>query len=293
MKRTFFLIFILFTFQLFSQDYIPLLKEGFFWDIKRYGWHSRNPCGANSISRYLISNDTIINDKTYKKIIHYPIIGTFTEPYNCLETPYILDIANYSFLNYYLREDISEKKVYRLFINEDNQKTESVLYDFSLKVGDKFASGMFFNEDYATVSGIEQDSEGRNIFYFVGNGSYSYTEGVGGENGFLFYNINYDFKDEWRKLTCRGDDFYNNSCNITLNNYVYDLNNLKIFPNPVNDILNIKNVENITVKIFSIRGKLLKKSVSKTNLVINVSSFPSGIYILEISNSTGTKRNKL
>jgi len=73
--------------------------------------------------------------------------------------------------------------------------------------------------------------------------------------------------------------------NIT-DNYTIKNNNIVIYPNPTNSILNIKcssNIDNAIVEIYSIDGKLVsKKLLENINSQISVNSLPKGIYSIRI-----------
>lgn len=297
-KILFCVIFIFFTSSLISQDYEPILKQHAFWDVLKSNRSNSNPCGYNRIDRYQIGKDTIIENKTYKKIKQYPAIGTFSEPYQCLQIPFIIDTTIFNFSSHYFREDIAEKKVYRLKI-EDNNKIENIYYDFSLKVGDTLKYPIFAFSQFAVVLAIDKDAEGRNKFTFDSSGDggtgYFYTEDIGGKFGF-YHDGNYDFMPTYPSLICRGNDMVNNNCNITLNSPEFldtRLQQLKIYPNPVKDILTIQNTEKSTVKIYSITGSLLKTITTKTAVDIDISSFKNGIYIIEVSGVRRSKRSKI
>jgi len=74
--------------------------------------------------------------------------------------------------------------------------------------------------------------------------------------------------------------------------------NVNIFPNPVQDILNIK-ISNFKqgaqLKLFDIAGRLLmEKSISSEQTQINVSGFAKGVYIVEIqSEESSIARQKV
>ena len=78
--------------------------------------------------------------------------------------------------------------------------------------------------------------------------------------------------------------------NETLNNYV-----INMYPNPTSGILNIHSNEAIyaDIEIKDIRGGIIK-SISKTllhnNYYIDLSSFSSGIYFLEVLFSSSKKQ---
>ncbi len=84
-------------------------------------------------------------------------------------------------------------------------------------------------------------------------------------------------------------------CN-SLANDTFTSEELSIFPNPVNEQLNIqlKSLDAASFKIFGLNGQLIQ-TVSKTNTTnsqIDVSSLKTGLYLLEITskNKTGYYR---
>ncbi|MCF6308582.1 MAG: T9SS type A sorting domain-containing protein, partial [Flavobacteriaceae bacterium] len=68
---------------------------------------------------------------------------------------------------------------------------------------------------------------------------------------------------------------------------------LKIYPNPTNDFINIEianNNSNIAIKLYSILGKLLYQSNTNTQLFkIDMSDLSRGIYILELTDAQSNK----
>tara|TARA_R110002126_G_scaffold124451_4_gene266519 strand:- start:24654 stop:25550 length:897 start_codon:yes stop_codon:yes gene_type:complete len=286
-------LFLFFTASLISQDYEPILKEGSFWDVVIQNHAGRYVCDYGKAFRYEIDKDTIFNGKSYKKIVRYRMVGTddiYNEDITCIVPPYKVDLVgttqDLKNTNTYLRESITEKKVYILKKMDNNNFVESILYDFTLKVGDVLKN----HKGWFDMKVIEIDYvDGRKRYKFY-NG-YEYIEGIGSNQGITtFYYPDYGWS---YKLICSGNDNDSNNCSETLNLDNINLSDIKIFPNPVNDILKIENTKDITVKIFSIAGSLLKTNSSKTDIEMNISSFKTGIYILEISNSIGVKRSKI
>ncbi|MFA9214556.1 MAG: T9SS type A sorting domain-containing protein [Candidatus Methylacidiphilales bacterium] len=71
-----------------------------------------------------------------------------------------------------------------------------------------------------------------------------------------------------------------------------NVNKINIYPNPVNNILNFSNVKgNVNFTIFNIQGQLLLNGTSLNNQ-IDVSSIPTGFYILNIESAQGKLVNK-
>ena len=100
------------------------------------------------------------------------------------------------------------------------------------------------------------------------------TNGFGRRDGFYF------------------DDFQINgiSNQLSLNNNL-DIKT-KVYPNPVNNILNIQtSFVNYNVKVYDITGKLLINTFNKNSL--DLSTYESGIYILKISHKNSTESFKI
>jgi hypothetical protein len=72
---------------------------------------------------------------------------------------------------------------------------------------------------------------------------------------------------------------------------ISDLKDLSIYPNPATDFINIINVKHQIEKvaIFDLTGKQM---ISDTKQKINVSSLPSGVYILSVKTEAGFKNFK-
>jgi len=69
-----------------------------------------------------------------------------------------------------------------------------------------------------------------------------------------------------------------------------EVNNIKIYPNPANDIINISNVNNATIEIYNIYGQLV---LSTKNTEVNVTSLSSGTYNVKIITENGTSIQKI
>ncbi|WP_340155080.1 T9SS type A sorting domain-containing protein [uncultured Winogradskyella sp.] len=141
-----------------------------------------------------------------------------------------------------------------------------------------------FNECYTfTIS----DSYGDGICCgnFTGNGSYSLSD----ENGIVLISGG-DFSTE-ESITFKAEEA------LGINDF--DLYNaIKVYPNPINDIINIE-FTNINTKvdysIFNTLGQEIVKGNLDSNIVnqINVSPFQSGVYFVKLSTGTHTITKKL
>ena len=72
-------------------------------------------------------------------------------------------------------------------------------------------------------------------------------------------------------------------------------NEINIFPNPTSDILNIENINNIdivSVNLIDLLGKTIFTKKNENLKSIDVSEFPSGLYILELTSKNGDTSTK-
>lgn len=69
----------------------------------------------------------------------------------------------------------------------------------------------------------------------------------------------------------------------------YTASNIKVYPNPTNDILylDLPNQAEVTVKVFDVSGKLLLEQVQASNS-INTQPLPSGMYVVQVVDQKGT-----
>ncbi|WP_309640857.1 T9SS type A sorting domain-containing protein [Flavobacterium sp.] len=76
---------------------------------------------------------------------------------------------------------------------------------------------------------------------------------------------------------------------IALSNNSFEVANVDLYPNPVSNQLTISGstIENATIKIYNNLGQLILEKENKitTTLVLDVASFETGIYFLEINQS--------
>lgn len=291
MKHYYFLTLIfLFCFSnISSQDYEPVIKEGSFWDVEEVlgGYCS------SAYYRHQIDNDTIINGKTYKKLL-YSEYSKEDNSSTCptYKTPFSINYSDFIELDEYIREAPSEKKVY-IWSNKntDGVYKEYILYDFNLKVDDILDSDYYavtINQSNNRIVKKDTNQEGKTRLHLVENVVY-YTEGVGSYSGITSFNRVVGVGD--RTLFCWGDSQNQNDCARVLSIEDNFFNQTSIYPNPVKDKLFIKNLElNSKLELHSISGKKLNINIAENNLV-NLEDYETGIYFLTIIYSN--KRRKV
>ncbi|UOK43677.1 MULTISPECIES: T9SS type A sorting domain-containing protein [Flavobacterium] len=94
---------------------------------------------------------------------------------------------------------------------------------------------------------------------------------------------------------CRSTSYLAVTVTVTLGVNDFSLSNLKVYPNPVNDVLQIENPQSITnVEMYSITGQMvLSKSVNAMMATIPVSGFAAGTYFVKVSTDDAVKTIKV
>ncbi|MDR2408996.1 MAG: T9SS type A sorting domain-containing protein [Bacteroidales bacterium] len=122
-------------------------------------------------------------------------------------------------------------------------------------------------------------SKGSDVF---GKLSYSWTNGNSADKNRLDY---------WLDPLGTGTETLNGYEPVysNINNFQQEVENVKLYPNPVNDVVTIEaNTEIQSCKIYAINGQCVKsENANSSTIDINVKNLSSGIYITEIR----TKQN--
>lgn len=75
-----------------------------------------------------------------------------------------------------------------------------------------------------------------------------------------------------------------------LGNTNYDVNKIKLYPNPAKDIIRLENVElGSQIKIFDLNGRILKEFNLSSDKKINLENLVSGLYLIKINNNQSVK----
>lgn len=176
------------------------------------------------------------------------------------------------------------------------QNLTTFAYDSQAKVGveeeKSFGTSGFTLE--AAVSGTNNEYQWyKNGSQITGatNKTLEITEASATDNGYYYCNVT---NTVISSLTIRTENVtltYDAALSIDNNEFSKAI---KLFPNPVNDILQIRNSNNVAInkiEIFNILGKKVQV-VKEPKSSINVSSLPKGIYLMNIITEKGvtTKR---
>ena len=82
--------------------------------------------------------------------------------------------------------------------------------------------------------------------------------------------------------------------NLSKNDFVKDVS-IQVYPNPTNDVINVKADNTInSIQLYDAQGRLLlTKMVNENSQVLNLSSYSSGIYFINIATSAGKQTQKI
>lgn len=237
---------------------------------------------------YFFAGDSVFNEKTYKKVFYYKD-EQHTE----------------RFFAGLMREE--NKKTYFAYYQASLETLleETLLYDFSLEQGETFEYVMGFG-DYSETEIlyvlqsdsvlINNEQKKRLIIVSKYNTDWvidTIVENLGSLYG-LLYPLCYMCDGAFNELLCytqNNELLYQNS---KYSKCYYDspkelastqtivINDCNIFPNPVDDILNISCLNNaiLRVEIFDNLGRQVCSQTHKNT--IDVSSFSKGLYLLKV-----------
>ncbi len=294
MKKDLIFVVVLFAFitNINSQEiHFPTSDDNPIWQLKYESMFVDTP----RYSTYGMIGDTTINSFKYSRV--YRISDTIP--------------VNENIKYYYgaIREDLDKKRVY---IIENGQTQEQLLYDFSAELNDTILyDSVVFYYDYCMAGPLFIESlfvynidsiSIRNLKLKRMRVSGSADDGVwiqGVGNLYMPFLPGVVFTDcgTYEELSCfkRNDSIYypKRYCFhvITSIDDFESKNNFEIYPNPANNYINLsslagKSNNTIYVKLFDYTGRLiLNKQVDNTH-ILTFPDFPSGLYFLNIYDNT-------
>jgi alpha-tubulin suppressor-like RCC1 family protein len=83
---------------------------------------------------------------------------------------------------------------------------------------------------------------------------------------------------------------------LGINEYTNELNNIKIYPNPTKDIINVEidDTKIQFIKILDLSGRIMKTENLEVNKAkINIQDLPNAIYLMQVKTEIGTKTVKV
>lgn len=157
----------------------------------------------------------------------------------------------------------------------------TVNYDYVLQAYDPFGATLFTNT-YSSPSATSMSWDQLRDLHRDDNGDFLIT----GQTAHEFYN-NFLFK----ALTIK---YSGSLTNITENNQDFSGTELFVFPNPSHSgLFELYNSNPYPVKesiLVDIHGKIIKR-INPSDLEINISNYPNGIYLLRIVDNDATIKN--
>ena len=300
MKKALLYLFLLLGFYSQAQhDYIPMAVENAQWTIF-VSDDDYFPPFIEYYYGYRIQGDTIINGVSYKKVFRRHFSPVNPDLGNPLVGPFTVGSGT---LYGAIRDDIPNKRIYGIqFCNTPPSdcpcNEEFLMYDFNMNVNDNYDYNTFclfgYNSDYQIgelnnefifnderiVQHIYYSSFDTDMRIYEGVGSsFGLFEVIGPILGMQSISLNYH---------CIGTDQECLSGFILGEDELFLDKKIKIYPNPVKNVITIENRQEAEfhIKIYDILGKLiLTKKISNVKNTIDVSNLKEGIYLLQYNNT--------
>lgn len=282
----------LITTSVICQEYLPIVKEGNSWNMLSVIYIPGDPLFDTSFSTitYKIFEDTVINGSTYH------IISSSTEEYP---------------LNWQPKGYIREDSTHKVWMREEIEEEDYLLYDFGVSSGDTVHVGLYEPVPLIvdSITLVEIEGVSRFKYWLTHNDYHEYwITGIGSNKGICFSGSEY-LSGGWYWLLCMSDtsgpvfenpDF--ESCYLISGYDNYDIINYILYPNPAHDFINVttsidKN-GTFLYEILDQSGRKLKAgkvNIFVGNFTIDISRIPNGTYILKLNteNQTSMQFEKL
>lgn len=280
-------------------DYLPTAVVAANWII----FDSETPHYPYYAFVRFIAGDTVVGDRTYKKLYEQTIDfletqngPAFAPPYRVLPGRRLIAL---------LRDEVAARKVFGLIASTGPNGTtfspDTLLHDYSLEVSDTLVGLNFDTGEGAlvvTATGTENRfgrdrrfQEGTSIRFYEGIGSMEYGPVSGGSNFrtgcCIFQLVDY----------CAGDF---SDCGLVLSP-VTELSSdisIKTYPNPFTDQLNIVPSEirmgsSVTVSLRDVTGRQIRQGVLSTGLQWSTGQLPPGVYLATFTSGARSATVKL
>lgn len=244
------------------------------------------------LEQYVAEGDTTIGSQVYKKVTVARSTETVFWVFSPTHwPPHIFGPSTYSFA---YRNDIPNKKVY-IFKEIDGIEKDTLWYDFNLTVGDTIDNigtysfnGIGLSSEVKWIDSVNICNEYHKVFHFkaldpnLSEAQCYLIEGVGFSRNFI--------QSEGRQFSAfeNTEDYYTTFyCTpISIGEINSSVSRIELFPNPVENTLQIKLTEKNTFllqdySILDCLGKVVfSGSISDNN--IDVSMLEKGLYFLRI-----------
>lgn len=265
-----------------QSTYFPMLDPYNSWNVTYYS------CGAFTTCHF-VGQDTVFNGISYKVITYESL-------------PPIFPLT-------YLREEPSNKKVFNY---NPYTQAESLIFDFTLLAGQIFNYTEFDTEFQGIVTNRDLvqlldgswrtritleitnsfTEEPYNVIWIEGIGvigaepfaSWGSSSGILNcylnERGLLWHKDE-PFIENEPYCSCPPIDQSANSTNLA---NIISLNNIRYYPNPIQDqlYLTLPESENMEVWITDTKGKKIAQYTPKTSIQIPTNKWAEGVYIITV-----------
>ncbi len=326
MKKRIFL-FTLFLVQMFfcvgtlKGQYIPLVEESKYWIYYDFQARPRPTTGF----LITIQDDTVIQNKAYKKVYKYELTGVVKNLANNEPPQFVADfpytIKDKTLVSF-LREDIQTKQIYNLPASPDScvdsssgiinpcnaivfcDTVEHLLFDFSLETNDTLNYCCFAPLHYnweiqpEKVDSIKPEvhfGKLRNTFYTYGVNSYLpnlMSPGPIGASpvkiveGVGFLNQGiFHYRFGMLVDYCEGDADF---CDIiaSTKDQAFQKNQVTVYPNPATDYLNFEGIGGIgEISLINAHGMVVVHVSHEKRL--DVRGLTAGLYLCRITLDNG------
>jgi hypothetical protein len=281
-----------------SPAYFPFPDSNAVWTVNFWNccWAScpsppaPNPVVADYNFSYYLQGDTLINAQNYHQV--YRSAGTRHEHCAVSGSMSIWTNLPVQYMGAY-RQDVAARKVF--FIYESTFQ-ESILYDFSLNVGDTLSLSFICGS--CIVSSIDSALIGNNYrkqFHFM-NSPYSVIEGIGNTAGLLEPIQPFENGGALICFSQNGQTLYPDTltaCNIVTAgiNEVSHSDQIIIYPNPFSEFTSIKvppGFVNSELSIYNSKGALaISQKIKSVNTRIQRDGLSNGLYICRLVSANG------
>ena len=179
------------------------------------------------------------------------------------------------------------------FVDTENQSTEST-YEVFLNGSQKYWK-VYFN----TGTGFSATATQWNIPISTDSYDYQIAEtrhtviDMNGDNNPDFLDTENEATESIYEVFFNGSQKYwkvyiNNSPNLGNSIFENEVNTIAVYPNPVKTVFKVANAENLsTMKIYDVKGSIVKEITSDFDGGIDISGLPQGIYLLKVTNVEG------
>jgi hypothetical protein len=295
MKALFLFLTICFSCSISAQNWAPFPAEpNIQWSVDN-AWKTGSDCWVSEHYDYVLGDSMEFNGHTY-----YAITYTGTS-----WSQYIFNQSIEHPCNIWPPEPISGTRGYLRAENgvcyQGWQGGEFVLYNFNLVAGDtvyfESMSPILYSD--AIIDSVDQVLIGETLRtrLWVSDDFMQpiwIVEGVGHQFG-LFEPI-YQFENS-SSLNC----YWENGAPVLPNSshcgYLSVANNsaanIQISPNPSTGIFRIETAQKSTIKIYDLYGRLVLQDLLNGSSEIDISSEPSGVYLIMVENEQGLSTTKL